>query len=72
MYLSKDYCAPRTNYADVRHRVGTAFGEKANEIADAIGVVQGLSKETVRPRLVSRPRGGAQWGGHAARASRVG
>ena len=43
-----DYCAPKTDYADVRSRVGQAFAEKANEIADAIDVVQGLSKEATR------------------------
>ena len=43
-----DYCAPRINYADVRQRVGNAFVEKANEISDAIAVVQGLSKEATR------------------------
>ena len=47
-----DYCAPKPNYADVRHRVGNAFSEKANEIADAIDIVQGLSKETVRLLLL--------------------
>ena len=26
-----DYCAPRTNYADLRKRVGNAFEEKAHE-----------------------------------------
>ena len=41
----QDYCAPKINYADVRKRVQHAFVEKANEIADAIGVVQRLSKE---------------------------
>lgn len=41
----KDYCAPKINYADVRKRVSYAFAEKANEIADAIAVVQSLSKE---------------------------
>merc|ERR1712072_853538 len=43
-----DYCAPKIDYADVRKRVGYAFAEKANEIADAISVVQGLSKEATR------------------------
>jgi len=43
-----DYCMPRINYADVRRRVGSAFAEKANEIADAVAVVQGLSRETTR------------------------
>ena len=43
-----DYCAPKPNYADVRKRVGNAFAEKAHEIADAIAVVQGLSKESSR------------------------
>ena len=43
-----DYCAPKINYADVRQRVGNAFVEKANEISDAIAVVQGLSKEATR------------------------
>merc|ERR1719203_1237534 len=43
-----DFCAPRTNYADVRKRVGYAFAEKANEIADAIAVVQSLTKEATR------------------------
>merc|ERR1711907_32790 len=43
-----DYCAPKPNYADVRKRVANAFAEKANEIADAIAVVQGLSKEAAR------------------------
>lgn len=40
-----DYCAPKINYADVRKRVQHAFAEKANEIAEAIAVVQSLSKE---------------------------
>ena len=43
--MLKDYCAPKINYADVRKRVSYAFAEKANEIADAIAVVQSLSKE---------------------------
>ena len=43
-----DYCAPKVNYADVRQRVGNAFAEKTNEIANAIDVVQGLSKEAAR------------------------
>lgn len=43
-----EYCAPKTDYADVRRRVGHAFAEKANEIADAIAVVQSLSKEATR------------------------
>lgn len=45
-----DYCVSKPNYADVRQRVANAFAEKANEIADAIDIVQGLSKETVRLR----------------------
>ena len=48
-----DYCMPRINYADVRRRVGSAFAEKANEIADAVAVVQGLSRETARLSCVS-------------------
>ena len=52
-----DYCAPKIDYADVRKRVGYAFAEKANEIADAIATVQGLSKEATRwkrfPTLLS-------------------
>ena len=47
-----NYCTPKTNYADVRHRVSNAFAEKANEIADAIAVVQSLSKETSRSRKI--------------------
>ena len=43
-----DYCSPKADYADVRRRVGHAFAEKANEIADAISVVQSLSKEATR------------------------
>lgn len=43
-----DYCAPKANYAEVRVRVGNAFAEKANELADAIAVVQGLSKDAAR------------------------
>ena len=43
-----DYCAPKINYADVRQRVGNAFAEKANEIANAIDVVQAMSKEASR------------------------
>lgn len=43
-----DYCAPKINYADVRRRVEDSFGEKANEIAHAIDVVQSLSKEATR------------------------
>ena len=43
-----DYCAPKVNYADVRQRVGNAFAEKANEIANAINMVQALSKEAAR------------------------
>ena len=49
-----DYCAPKINYADVRARVANAFAEKANELADAIAVVQGLSKDTSRS-LVAGP-----------------
>ena len=41
----QDYCAPKIDYADVRKRVRYAFSEKANEIADAIAVVQNLSAE---------------------------
>ena len=48
-----DYCMPRINYADVRGRVGSAFAEKANEIADAVAVVQSLSRETTRLSCVS-------------------
>ena len=36
------------NYAEARKRVADAFSEKANEVADAIAVVQGLSKQTAR------------------------
>ena len=45
LHLFEDYCAPKINYADVRKRVQHAFAEKAHEIADAIAVVQSLSKE---------------------------
>ena len=45
IFLLEDYCAPKINYADVRKRVSYAFAEKAHEIADAIAVVQSLSKE---------------------------
>ena len=38
-----DYCVPKPNYAEVRARVGSAFAEKAHELADAVAVVQGLS-----------------------------
>ena len=48
-----DYCMPRINYADVRGRVGSAFAEKANKIAGAVAVVQGLSRETSRLSCVS-------------------
>ena len=48
-----DYCAPKPNYANVRQRVGNAFAEKAHEIADAIDIVQGLSKETARLLFVT-------------------
>ena len=41
----QDYCAPKIDYAEVRKRVRYAFSEKANEIADAIAVVQRLSAE---------------------------
>ena len=41
----QDYCAPKIDYAEVRKRVRYAFSEKANEIADAIAVVQSLSAE---------------------------
>ena len=41
----KDYCAPKVNYAEVRDRVSVAYAEKANEIADATSLVQGLSRE---------------------------
>lgn len=44
----EDYCAPKTNYADIRKRVNYAFAEKAHEIADATAVVQSLSKEATR------------------------
>jgi len=43
-----DYCVPKPNYAEVRARVGSAFAEKAHELADAVAVVQGLSKEATR------------------------
>ena len=43
-----DYCVPKPNYAEVRARVGSAFAEKAHELADAVSVVQGLSKEATR------------------------
>jgi hypothetical protein len=43
-----DYCVPKLNYAEVRARVGSAFAEKAHELADAVAVVQGLSKEATR------------------------
>ena len=39
---------PKPNYAEVRARVGSAFAEKAHELADAVAVVQGLSKEATR------------------------
>jgi len=41
---------PATNRycAEVRGRVANAFAEKANELADAIAVVQGLSKDMSR------------------------
>ncbi len=52
-----DYCMPRINYADVRRRVGSAFAEKANEIADAVAVVQGLSRETTRLSCTSLDHG---------------
>ena len=32
----------------MRARVGSAFAEKAHELADAVAVVQGLSKEATR------------------------
>ena len=41
----QDYCAPKTDYAEVRKRVQYAFQEKAYEIAETIDVVQSLSKE---------------------------
>jgi hypothetical protein len=43
-----DYCTPRIDYVDIRKRVGNAFAEKSNELADAIAVVQSLSKEASR------------------------
>ena len=50
-----DYCVPKPNYAEVRARVGSAFAEKAHELADAVAVVQGLSKEATRlPRELFR------------------
>ena len=39
---------PKPNYAEVRARVGSAFAEKAHELADAVAVGQGLSKEAAR------------------------
>ena len=50
-----DYCASKVDYADVRQRVGHAFAEKANEIADAVAIVQGLSKEATRWGSSARP-----------------
>ena len=47
VYLFEDYCAPKINYAYVRKRVQHAFVEKANEVADAIGVVQRLSRKVL-------------------------
>ena len=41
----QDYCAPKTDYAEVRKRVQYAFQEKAYEMAETIDVVQSLSKE---------------------------
>ena len=50
-----DYCVPKPNYAEVCARVGSAFAEKAHELADAVAVVQGLSKEATRlPRELFR------------------
>ena len=46
--MRQEYCAGKVNYAEVRKRVGYAFSEKANEIADAIAVVQKLSKDASR------------------------
>jgi hypothetical protein len=40
-----DYCALKINYDNGRKRVHHAYAEKANEIVDAIAVVQDLSKE---------------------------
>ena len=44
----KDYCAPKIDYAEVRKRVSLAFQEKAHEIAEAIGAVQAMSKESAK------------------------
>ena len=44
----KDYCAPKIDYAEVRKRVSFAFQEKAHEIAEAIGAVQAMSKESAK------------------------
>ena len=44
----QDYCAPKVNYFEVRTRVAHAFAGKANEMADAISVVQNLSKGMTR------------------------
>ena len=35
-----------TNYADVRERVAVAYAEKAHEMAEAIRLLQTLSKQT--------------------------
>ena len=56
-----DYCAPKIDYADVRKRVGYAFAEKANEIADAVAIVQGLSKEATRWTRFPRPAAAGQF-----------
>ena len=39
--------ASSVNYAEVRMRVSNAFAEKSHEIAQAIDVVQTLSKESL-------------------------
>ena len=39
--------AAKVNYAEVRTRVAHAFAEKAHEVAEAIDVLQSLSKESI-------------------------
>ena len=48
-------CAEAKLCRSARARVGSAFTEKAHELADAVAVVQGLSKEATRlPRELFR------------------
>lgn len=50
------YCAPRTDYGDVRMRVANAYAEKRHEFIEMVGVIQSLSKDVARATDALRAR----------------